>query len=321
MIAVQTLNLHKYYEINDTKSLRLQLIMSILSSYLLRKQYDKVLLYCDAKTADILKDSFYTEIRILPNNTFVKYSYGTLAKLFTYSNIEEEYIHFDIDYFLFKKLELKNEIICAYSETKRKLTEPVYNETYIDLVDKLKKNYNEFKFPFNVVNENYAINMCIFGVPSNYHNMVSDYFKELDEYTQQHIEAIYNTHSTKLPPHWAIEQYIPVQFFLENNLNITELNEYESYQIRRNIDSIRLYEMENFSLIGSARINEINIKNILTEYMNEVIGHHLWISKQVDGVDELLMWVIKEVFVEIYEKINFILNDNSLDNKKNITLI
>lgn len=88
MIAVQTLNLHKYYEINDTKSLRLQLIMSILSSYLLRKQYDKVLLYCDAKTADILKDSFYTEIRILPNNTFVKYSYGTLAKLFTYSNIE-----------------------------------------------------------------------------------------------------------------------------------------------------------------------------------------------------------------------------------------
>ena len=37
MIAVQTLNLHKYYSSNDISSIRLQLTMALLSSYLLKK--------------------------------------------------------------------------------------------------------------------------------------------------------------------------------------------------------------------------------------------------------------------------------------------
>lgn len=319
MIAVQTLNCYNFYKTNDISSLRLQITMSLISSYFLRKHYDKVVLYCDEKTAEILNNSFYTEIRILPNNTLVKHNYGTLAKLFTYSNIEEEYIHFDIDYFLFQKLELKNEILCSYSETKEKLNEYTFNKAYTGLLDKLKLNYNDFGF--NVINENYAMNMCVFGIPANYHNTICEYFKKLDEYTQQHIETIYNTYDKDLPPHWAIEQYLPAQFFLENNFKIKELNEYENYQIRRNIDSIRLYEMKNFSLVGSARIKDIDIKSILVKYMSENIGHHLWVSKSVDGLDELLIDTIKEMFIELYEKIDFVLNKNFLKNKKNTKLI
>ena len=66
MIAVQTLNLQKYYEKNNTDEIKLQLTMSIISSYLLRKHYDRVILYADKKTAETLSDTYYTEIRILP---------------------------------------------------------------------------------------------------------------------------------------------------------------------------------------------------------------------------------------------------------------
>jgi hypothetical protein len=68
MIAVQTLNLYKYYDSGDTNSIRLQLIMLMLSSYLLRKHYDRVILYTDKRTAEMLSDSYYTEIRLLPND-------------------------------------------------------------------------------------------------------------------------------------------------------------------------------------------------------------------------------------------------------------
>ena len=319
MIAVQTLDCYNLYNRNDTNGIRLQLTMALISSYLLKKHYDKVILYCDERTAEVLNDSFYTEIRILPNHTLTKYGYGTLSKLYTYSNVEEEYIHFDIDYFLFKKIELGDEILCAYSETKDKVGDINFNKAYSGLLDKLKSNY--FSFGFNMINENYAMNMCVFGLPKTYHNVVCEYFKKLDEYTQQHIETIYNSYDKDLPPHWAIEQYLPPQFFLQNNFKIKELREYENYQIRRNIDSIRLYEMKNFSLIGTARLRDIDIKEIVTKYMNENIGHHVWVSKSVDRVDELLIDISKEMFVKVYDKINFILDTNFPVNKNKKTLI
>jgi hypothetical protein len=293
--------------------------MSLLSSYLLRKQYEKVILYCDSKTATILSDSFYTEIRILPNDILVNYNYGTLSKLFTYSNVEDEYIHFDIDYFLFNKLELKNELICKHSETKEKVGIADFGKAYSGLIDKLKINYN--KFGFNIVNENYVMNMCVFGVPKLYHKTVTDYFKRLNDYTENNVESIFNTYNIDEPPHWAIEQYLPAQFFLENNFNIRELNEYENYQIRRNADYIQLYEMKNFSLVGGARIKDINIKEVLTSYMTENMGHHLWISKNVGGIDSLLSLVIKEMFPDLYEKTNHILSTHKSNTKKNTTLI
>lgn len=319
MIAVQTLNLRKYYNNEDNYSIKLQLTMSLLSSYLLRKQYDRVILYCDSKTAEILSDSFYTEIRVLPNDILVNYNYGTLSKLFTYSNVEEEYIHFDIDYFLFNKLELKNELICRHSETKEKVGIADFGKAYSGLIDKLKINYS--KFGFNIINENYVMNMCVFGVPPSYHKIVTDYFKRLNDYTENNIESIFNTYNIDEPPHWAIEQYLPAQFFLENNFNIRELNEYENYQIRRNADYIQLYEMKNFSLVAGARIKDINIKEVLNNYMNKNIGHHLWISKNVGGIDSLLNLVIKEMFVDLYEKMNDILSNQIISNKKNSTLI
>ena len=187
------------------------------------------------------------------------------------------------------------------------------------MIDKLKTNY--FSFGFNIVDENYAMNMCVFGVPKIYHNVICDYFKKLDEYTQQNIETIYNTYDKDLPPHWAIEQYMPAQFFLQNNFSIKELNEYENYQIRRSIDSIRLYEMKNFSLVGSGRIKNIDIKKVLTKYMNENIGHHLWVSKSVSSIDEMLLSISKELFTEVYDKINFILDKNFPSNKNKKTLI
>lgn len=314
MIAVQTLNLYKYYNTNDTSSIRLQLTMTLLSSYLLKKHYDRVILYCDEKTAEILLGSYYTEIRILPNNILVENGYGTLSKLFPYSNIEEEYIHFDIDYFLFNKIELKDEIICGYSETREKCGEHQFNLGYSSLIDKLKLNYN--KFGFNVINENYAMNVCVFGVPTIYHKQVTEYFKKLNEYTQQNIKSIVNTHSTEAPPHWAIEQYLPAQFFLENGFKIKELNEYENVLIKGDRGYLRIYEMKEFSNIANFRIKDIDIKKSLSKYMQENVGHHLWISKKVAGMDKLLINIIEEMYPELYEKLNFILNIKDTKSKK-----
>ena len=146
-------------------------------------------------------------------------------------------------------------------------------------------------------------------------------FKKLDEYTQEHIETIYNTYDKDLPPHWAIEQYIPAQFFLQNNFKIKELREYENYQIRRSIGVIRLYEMQNFSLVHTRRMSGIDIKDVLTKYMKENIGHHLWISKSVDGIEGLLINVCNEMFPEVYDKINNIVDKNFPINTKPISLI
>ena len=319
MIAVQTLNCYNFYETNDIVSIKKQIIMALISSYLLRKHYDKVILYCDERTAKILKDCYYTEIRILPNNILVKCGYGTLAKLFTYSNVEEEYIHIDVDYFLFNKIELKDAIICDHSETKEKVTTKCFNDAYINLIDKLKLNYNDFGF--NVINENYAINMCVFGVPKNYHNIVCEYFKKINEYTERNIKDISKKDSFTFTPQYAIEQYIPAQFFLENNFKIIELNEYENYQIKRQFDLIRLYEMKNFSLVSAIKIKDINIKEVLSKYMNENIGHHLWSSKNVSGIDGLLIDVSKEMFTELYEKIMLVLVTNFPNSTKKTTLI
>jgi hypothetical protein len=314
MIAVQTLNLHKYYSSNDTSSIQLQLTMALLSSYLLKKHYDRVILYCDNKTAEILSNSYYNEIRILPNNILVENDYGTLSKLFTYSNIEEEYIHFDIDYFLFNKIELKDEIICGYSETREKCGEHAFNLGYSSLIDKLKLNYNEFGF--NIINENYAMNVCVFGVPTIYHKPITEYFKRLDEYTQQNIERIVNTYSSEAPPHWAIEQYLPAQFFLENGFKIKELNEYENVLIKGDRGYLRIYEMKEFSNITNFRMEDINIKKSLSKYMQENIGHHLWVSKKVAGMDKLLMDIIEEMYPELYQKVNSILNIKNTKSKK-----
>jgi hypothetical protein len=316
MIAVQTLNLYKYYNNGDDQTIKLQLLMSLTSSYLLRKHYDRVILYSDKKTAETLSNSYYTEIRILPNDILAKHNYGTLSKLYTYSNVEEEYIHFDIDYFLFKKIELKDEILCSYSETKEKCGEHPFTLGYIGLIEKLKLNYGEFGF--NVINENYAMNFCVFGVPKKYHDTVTDYFRKINEYTEKNIESIVNTYIIEAPPHWAIEQYIPVQFFLENGFKINELNEYENPQIKGHSGHIRIYEMKNFSNIANFRINDIDIKKLLSEYMDNNVGHHLWVSKSVVGIDELLLTVVNEMYPELYEKMNTILD---IKRKKTNTLI
>ena len=55
--------------------------------------------------------------------------------------------------------------------------------------------------------------------------------------------------------------------------------------------------------------------------MNENIGHHVWVSKSVDRVDELLIDISKEMFVKVYDKINFILDTNFPVNKNKKTLI
>jgi hypothetical protein len=288
--------------------------MSLLSSYLLKKHYDRVILYCDEKTAGILSGSYYDEIRMLPNNILVENGYGTLSKLFTYSNIEEEYIHFDIDYFLFNKIELKDEIICGYSETREKCGEHPFNLGYSSLIDKLKLNYNEFGF--NIVNENYAMNVCVFGVPAIYHKPITEYFKRLDEYTQQNIERIVNTYSSEAPPHWAIEQYLPAQFFLENGFKIKELNEYENVLIKGDRGYLRIYEMKKFSNIANFRMEDILIKKSLSKYMQEKTGHHLWVSKKVAGMDKLLMNIIEEMYPELYQKVNSILNIKDTKSKK-----
>ena len=323
MIAVQTLNLYTNYNSNNTYAIKLQITMSLISSYLLRKHYDKVILYADEKTAELLYNSYYTEIRILPTDTLIKYGYGTLTKLYTYGNVEEEFIHFDVDYFLFHKIELRNEIICSYSENKEKCGKSSFEAGYSNLIDKLKLNYNEFGF--NVINENYAINMCTFGVPKVYHKKVTEYFKKLNEYTQQNIENIFNTYSDLELPQWAIEQYIPVQWFLENEFKIKELNEFDNHRIRGESGYIRIHTADNIKNVANFRIQDVDIKKHLSKYMEENIGHHLWFSKNVNGLTDMLIYVINEMFPEVLLKLNTLLpniiSELVKSNEKNKKLI
>ena len=305
MIAVQTLNLHKYYTKNDISSIRLQLTMSLISSYLLRKHYDRVILYADKKTAEILSDCYYTEIRILPTDILVTYGYGTLAKLYTYSHVEEEYIHFDIDYFLFNKIELEEEILCSYSENREKCGTSSFEAGYSSLIDKLKVSYNELGF--NIINEDYAINMCVFGVPKIYHKSVTEYFKKLNEHSEKNIETISKSYSIDYPPLWAIEQYIPAQYFLEKGYKIKELNEYDNCHIKGHSGYMRVYNVKTYENIANFRIKDIDIKIHLSKYMEKNIGHHLWNTKYIDGIDNMLLYVTYEMFTELHKKITFIL--------------
>ena len=142
------------------------------------------------------------------------------------------------------------------------------------------------------------------------------YTKGLDEYTQQNIKNIINTYSTETPPHWAIEQYLPAQYFLENRFTIKELNEYENFLIKGDKGYLRIYEMKEFSNIANFRIKDIDIKKSLSKYMQKNIGHHLWISKKVAGMDKLLINIIEEMYPELYKKINCILNIKDTKIKK-----
>jgi hypothetical protein len=314
MIAVQTLNLYKYYDTGETNSIRLQLTMSLISSYLLRKHYDKVILYADKKTAEMLSDSYYTEIRILPTDILVTHGYGTLAKLYTYSHVEEEYIHFDVDYFLFNKIDLQEEILCSYSENREKCGKSSFEAGYSGLIDKLKLNYSELGF--NIINENYAMNMCVFGVPKIYHKNISEYFKKLNEHSEKNIEIISKSYSINYPPLWAIEQYIPAQYFLEKEYNIKELNEYDNYDIKGHSGYIRIYNNRTFQNITNFRIKDIDVKTNLSKYMQENTGHHLWNSKHIEGMDNLLMHVSNEMFPELHKTITFILEKHFLISKQ-----
>lgn len=310
MIAVQTLNLYKYYDSGDTTSIRLQLIMLMLSSYLLRKHYDRVILYTDKKTAEMLSDSYYTEIRLLPNDILISHGYVTLPKLYTYSHVEEEFIHIDIDYFLFNKIELQDEIICSYSETKEKCGEAGFGSGYGWLIDKLKSNYDEFGF--KLIDSNYAMNMSIFGIPKVYHKEVTEYFKKLNEYTEKNISTIFYTYAGNYPPHWAIEQYLPAQFFLENKFKIKELNEFDNVIIKGHSGYLRVFNPQTHLNITNFRIQDIDIKKSLFEYMQKHIGYHLWFSKNVEGIDDLFMIVISEMYPELEIKINDLLEKNLL---------
>jgi hypothetical protein len=323
MIAVQTLNLYTNHNSNNTSALKLLITMSLVSSYLLRKHYEKVILYADERTAKILSDSYYTEIRILPTDTLVKYGYGTLAKLYTYGNVEEEYIHFDIDYFLFNKIELENKILCSYLETKEKCGELAFETAYSSLINKLKLDYD--KFGFNIVNKNYAINMCIFGVPKIYHKQITEYFKKLDKYTQQNIESIVNTDIIPTSPQLAIEQYIPVQWFLENEFKIKELNEFDNHHIKGQAGYIRIYNAKDNKNITNFKIKNIDIKKHLLKYMQENIGHHLGDSKDLSGIMDMLIYVINEMYPEVFIKLNKllpnILSELLISNEKSKKLI
>ena len=323
MIAVQTLNLYTNHNSNNTYAIKFLITMSLVSSYLLRKHYEKVILYADERTAEVLLDSYYTEIRILPSDTLIKYGYGTLSKLYTYGNVEEEYIHFDIDYFLFNKIELENEILCSYLETKEKCGELAFETAYSSLINKLKLDYNEFGF--NILNKNYAINMCIFGVPKIYHKQITEYFKKLDEYTQQNIESIVNTDIIPTSPQLAIEQYIPVQWFLENKFKIKELNEFDNHHIKGQAGYIKIYNAKDNKNITNFKIKDIDIKNDLLKYMQENIGHHLGDSKNLSGIMDMLIYVINEMYPEVFIKLNTILpnilSELLKSNEKNKKLI
>ena len=74
--------------------------------------------------------------------------------------------------------------------------------------------------------------------------------------------------------------------------------------------------MKDFSNIVNFRIKDIDIKKSLSNYMKANIGHHLWVSKKVSGMDELLMEIITEMYPELSEKINLTIGIKNNKNKR-----
>ena len=153
-------------------------------------------------------------------------------------------------------------------------------------------------------------------MPKIYHKSVTEYFKKLNEHSEKNIETISKSYSIDYPPLWAIEQYIPAQFFLENGYNIKELNEYDNHNIKGHSGYIRIYNIKTLENIVNFRIKDVDIKKHLSKYMKENIGHHLWNSKHVEGIDDLLRYVANEMFPELHKKITIILEKHFLISKQ-----
>jgi len=160
--------IHSYLPIKPYKISKQNIYLMTLSMLLAKKYYEKVVLYTNVETADIVRKIGlpYDEIDdILLEGIDV----GTFSipKLIVYSVQTEPYIHIDIDTFLFKKINFKIDggVYSTLNEGIETFKMDWYGEsfysTYIKsafhLIKKLPKEFSD------EVNFSEILNMSIFG--------------------------------------------------------------------------------------------------------------------------------------------------------------
>jgi hypothetical protein len=261
--------------------------MSLLSSFLLSKHYNDVILYADNISAEIFKNTYYTNIRIVPENVFDRYD-ATLNKFYAYSDMDTEYIHFDIDYFLFNSNHIQfDEILFAWPESTENIGEYQFQSAYLNVSKKLSAIYKNYP----IVQTNCGTNLSVFGVSNGVVKYVSNHFKNILKTTTDNIHKIgLSTNS----PNPAIEQFISTQFIFEKKYKINWLKKFE-----QRID----WEVDN---------------------LNKFEEYHLWKDKHIENIKELLLNQIKDLYPEVFIKYEIVLenyNKNIVGNLKNFSYI
>jgi hypothetical protein len=287
MKSLQTIaNKHIYIK-GDNKQIELIILMSLLSSFLLSKHYNDVILYADNISAEIFKNTYYTDIRVIPENVFGRYD-ATLSKFYAYSDMDTEYIHFDIDYFLFNSNHIQfDEILFAWPESTENIGEIQFQSAYLNVSKGLNTIYKNYP----IIQTSFGTNLSVFGVSDKVIKSVSNHFKNILKTTNENIHKIGLLTNAPNP---AIEQFIATQFMFEKKYKINWLKKFEQ-RINWEVDNLNKFE----------------------EY-------HLWKDKHREDINELLLNQIKNLYPELLTKYYIVLenyNKNIVGNIKNFSYI
>lgn len=303
MVSVQTISNTYLYKTGDSNEISLNLLISLLSSYLLKQHFDKVILFADKESAKLYKDTFYTEIRVIDNSPFTKVGYESFSKLFAYSQMEEEFVHVDLDYFMFKNdIVLNNNIVCAWIDTPEKTNIAAYNSTYNDNVD-IFYNNNLF-IDFKIVDKNISLNKSVYGVSKELIYDVSIHYKKFLNEVIQNIDKIKELSNNAQS---VIEQHLPIQFFLEKGYKIDCLKDTD-------VDIIYPYgkkwQINDLNKTNGPIINNWNNSylEIIKSYIKSHNSYHMLFGKTANNILYSMEIIIKNLYPEVwdvYNRINY----------------
>jgi hypothetical protein len=311
MVSVQTLSAINLYTSANNEKINLYLLMALFSSYLLRNHFGKVILYSDNISADILRDSFYTEIRTFETNKLSQHNcYENCYKLISYANTEEEYVHVDIDYFMFKNevINLENNIICAWFDSKDKVGESAYNNCYINSTKLLHTN-NLFT-NYKISDDGFSLNKSLFAVSKELHNDVTNHYKKFVKEVIDNIDKLVKL-STNFQS--VIEQYLPCQYFIENKYNVLAVKDRDKKLIfGHDNGKWQLHDYDGLNINGPI-FDGWNKKYlpIVKEYIDNNSSYHMLLSKETNGILNALEDIVETFYPEVFEKYKLVVKNKN----------
>jgi hypothetical protein len=270
-----------------------------LSSYLLKQHFDKVILFADTESAELYKNTFYTEIKVIDNSQFTEVGYESFSKLFAYSQMEEEFVHVDLDYFMFKNdIVLDNNIVCAWIDTPDKTNIDSYNSTYNNNVDLFQSN-NLF-VDFKIIDKNFSLNKSVYGVSKELINDVTTHYKK---FLKEVIENIDKINQLSNNPQSVIEQHIPVQFFLEKGYKVDSLKYIDTDIIYPYGKKWQINDLNNTK---GPVVNNWNNSylEIIKRYIKSHNSYHMLFGKTANNILYSMEIIIKNLYPDVWDVYN-----------------